>query len=267
MSKPAVRMSVRAVVETTHHESDLSPAAGAAKRMREGAAAHRARQSFGAAQEETYRHEVALSADYEGEALLLHVTGRADAIFTREDGMQVIEEIKLGAQDMPLIPAHMAQAAVYGHMLCASEGLQNVCLRVLYVDTQGENLNVYECERSARELYAEFDALCAVAAAWEEKKLARRQRRDASLEDLAFPFDAYREGQRRFAANVYVAIRERKRPGCFSYGAKHGQKERNGCDGAADAGRCSRHGCGDRCKGQGLSAEREGLQTGALSVC
>ena len=44
MSKNIVRMSVRAVVETTLHESDLSTAAGAAKRMREGAAAHRARQ-------------------------------------------------------------------------------------------------------------------------------------------------------------------------------------------------------------------------------
>ena len=31
--KPCVRLSVRAVVETTLHERDLSPAAGAAKRM------------------------------------------------------------------------------------------------------------------------------------------------------------------------------------------------------------------------------------------
>ena len=211
MSKSVVRMSVRAVVETTHHESDLSPASGAAKRMREGAAAHRARQSLGAEQEKTYRHEVALSADYEGEALLLHVTGRADAIFTREDGMQVIEEIKLGSADTPLVPAHMAQAAVYGHMLCAAEGHERVCLRVLYADLQGGSLNAYERISTAQDLHAEFDALCAAAAAWEEKKLARREKRDASLAALAFPFDTYREGQRRFAANAYVAIRERKR--------------------------------------------------------
>ena len=211
MSKSVVRMSVRAVVETTHHESDLSPASGAAKRMREGAAAHRARQSIGAEQEKTYRHEVALSADYEGEALLLHVTGRADAIFTREDGMQVIEEIKLGSADTPLVPAHMAQAAVYGHMLCAAEGHERVCLRVLYADLQGGSLNAYERISTAQDLHAEFDALCAAAAAWEEKKLARREKRDASLAALAFPFDTYREGQRRFAANAYVAIRERKR--------------------------------------------------------
>ena len=43
--KETVRVSVRSVVETTLHESDLSPAALSARRMREGAAAHRLRQS------------------------------------------------------------------------------------------------------------------------------------------------------------------------------------------------------------------------------
>ena len=42
------RASVRQVVEFSLHERDLSPAAFAAKRMREGAAAHKARQSAGA---------------------------------------------------------------------------------------------------------------------------------------------------------------------------------------------------------------------------
>lgn len=37
-----VRASVRQVVEFSLHESDLSPAAFAARRMREGAAAHKA---------------------------------------------------------------------------------------------------------------------------------------------------------------------------------------------------------------------------------
>ena len=43
-----LRASVRQVVEFSLHERDLSPAAFAAKRMREGAAAHKARQSAGA---------------------------------------------------------------------------------------------------------------------------------------------------------------------------------------------------------------------------
>ncbi|MBR4039671.1 MAG: hypothetical protein IKJ11_06170 [Clostridia bacterium] len=209
MSRQTIRISVRAVVETTLHESDLIPSGAGMQRMQEGAIAHRARQS--SALETGYRKETALSANYEGKALILHVTGRADGVFEREGGMTVIEEIKLGGEKQPLIPAHRAQAAMYGHMLASSEQMQRVTLRVLYVDAKGRELAVYEEIRTAGELMEEFNTLCAAAAAWEEKKLARRISRDASLSTLPFPFDAYREGQRRFAANVYVALREKKR--------------------------------------------------------
>ena len=211
MSREVVRVSVRAVVETTLHESDLSPAAAAAQRMREGAAAHRARQSAGGALLHDYKREVALSADYEGEALLLRVSGRADGIYTAADGVAVIEEIKLGQAGAQLVPAHRAQAAMYGHMLCQKEGMDIVRLCVLYVDTQGGELARYEEEQTAAALKREFCALCAPACAWEEAKRARRARRNASLASLEFPFDTYRAGQRQFAANVYVAIRDRKR--------------------------------------------------------
>ena len=204
-----IRMSVRAVVETTLHDSDLTPASSAAQRMQEGAVAHRARPS--SALEKNYRKEVALSADYEGEALLLHVTGRADGIYEDVDGMTVIEEIKLGSENQPLIPAHRAQAAMYGHMLAQQEGLDALRLRVLYVGVRGSELAVYEETQSAQALSEEFNRLCAAAAAWEEIKLLRRRQRDLSLGTLAFPFDTYRDGQRKFAANVYVALREKKR--------------------------------------------------------
>ena len=49
-----VRASVRQVVEFSLHESDLSPAVFATRRMREGAAAHKARQSAGAKSETAY---------------------------------------------------------------------------------------------------------------------------------------------------------------------------------------------------------------------
>ena len=210
-SRPSVRLSVRAVVEYTLHESDLSPAAGAARRMREGAIAHRARQSGEAELDGAYRAEVALSGEYEGEALTLRVFGRADGITAREDGVRVIEEIKLGISEHSLVPAHMAQAAMYGHMFCTSEGQETVLLRVVYVDTLGKRVQTYEELRDALSLRGEFERLCAAACAWEAEKLARKQARDASLSELSFPFADYRAGQRRFAQNVYVAIRDRKR--------------------------------------------------------
>lgn len=209
--KNVVRMSVRAVVETTLHESDLSTAAGAARRMREGALAHRARQSGAASLDASYRAETALAGDFILGELTLHVTGRADGIYTREDGIQVIEEIKLGSQNNPLIPAHRAQAAMYGHMLCKKENLPCAALRILYVDLQGQELVNYDETLTAEALKALFDEFCLPAALQEAARLERKAARDRSLAVLPFPFEQYREGQRKFAANVYVAIRDRKR--------------------------------------------------------
>ena len=206
-----LRASVRQVVEFSLHERDLSPAAFAAKRMREGAAAHKARQSAGAREETAYQAEKSLSADYAAREITLRVTGRADGLLLTADGARIVEEIKLGTAENPLVPAHRAQAAMYGHMLCQKEGLTGVRLRILYVDENGAPVRLYEEEADSARLKGEFEALCAAYCAWAERLLARRRARDASLFGLAFPYGAYRAGQRTFAANVYVAIRERKR--------------------------------------------------------
>ena len=206
-----LRASVRQVVEFSLHERDLSPAAFAAKRMREGAAAHKARQSAGAREETAYQAEKSLSADYAAREITLRVTGRADGLLLAADGARIVEEIKLGTAENPLVPAHRAQAAMYGHMLCQKEGLTGVRLRILYVDENGAPVRLYEEEADSARLKGEFEALCAAYCAWAERLLARRRARDASLFGLAFPYGAYRAGQRTFAANVYVAIRERKR--------------------------------------------------------
>lgn len=108
--------------------------------------------------------------------------------------MRVVEEIKLGKEDNLLIPAHRAQAAMYGHMLCQKEGLAGVRLRILYVDENGASVRLYEEDADSARLQAEFETLCAAYCAWAEKLLARRQVRDASLSDLAFPYDGYRAG-------------------------------------------------------------------------
>ncbi|MBR1407542.1 MAG: hypothetical protein IJ573_01420 [Clostridia bacterium] len=203
---PVCRLSVRAVVETTYHESDLVPAG--LSRLREGTMAHRARQARGE-RDEAWRSEVPLSASYAAEGMILKVSGRADAVIAGDP--PTIEEIKLGAKGEALQTAHRAQAALYGHMLCERDGVPRVRLRVLYAGLQGEALEVYEEEQSAEALSAEFDRLCSAALAWERKKLERLQRRDASLTALPFPYPAFRPGQRRFAAGVWRAVEERRR--------------------------------------------------------
>ncbi|MBQ8092920.1 MAG: hypothetical protein IJ242_05020 [Clostridia bacterium] len=208
--KPIVRLSVRAVVETTLFEPDLLPAAGIMERMRQGTQAHLARQEAGRKAEASYEAEVPLEAKYETDELCLRITGRADALFLDGD-LQVIEELKLGTVENPLNPAHMAQAEIYGYMLCESRNLSQVRLMVRYVDTDGQVLKDYSEDKCSAELKTRFDSLCRPAADIAVRRLQRQTARNLSIETLRFPFPTYRAGQKAFSTAVYAAVRDRKR--------------------------------------------------------
>ncbi|MBQ9009025.1 MAG: hypothetical protein IJ088_06815 [Clostridia bacterium] len=208
--KPVIRISVRNVVEMTLYDPDLQTMASTMERMREGTKAHLARQTSGRQTEEEYRSEVPLSCDYETDDLILHVTGRADALFQDDDG-QVVEELKLGTAESVLNSAHMAQAEMYGHMLLTEDGGNRVRILVRYVDVSGQVQREYGSVQCAEVLRARFEELCAPAARRVWRDLQRARRRNASIKDLPFPFPAYRTGQRMFSAAVYRAIRDRIR--------------------------------------------------------
>ncbi len=207
------RASVRTVVEFSIHGADLR-VGGSQRAMAEGAQAHRARQNLAHAALEDYQHEVALSLTVQGETVALEVAGRADGLFFRGE-LCVVEEIKLASADVLRMqdarPEHWAQAACYGHMLCALRGYEAVCLRVLYVGLDGGQAACFERHAPAQVLARQFEELTGAYLRYVEARLAHIVARDAALSALAFPFGGYREGQRAFAANVYVAIRDQKR--------------------------------------------------------
>ena len=207
----ALHAAVRTVVEFSVCGEDLQ--VGGSQRMVEGGQAHRARQAQAVEADSGYRTEVPLSITVEGAGVRLEVSGRADGLFWRE-GLLVVEEIKLAARDAEhhdARPEHWAQAACYGHILCVEDALAALTLRVLYVDVDGAQIACFEQTHTAPALAALFDGLVTPYLAYIEERVAWHARRDASLARLPFPYDAYRAGQRAFAANVYVAVRDRKR--------------------------------------------------------
>ncbi|MCL2811184.1 MAG: ATP-dependent DNA helicase [Clostridia bacterium] len=207
-----MRAAVRTVVEFSIYGEDLQ--IGGSTRMVEGGNAHRARQSFAREAITGYQSEVALSITVFGEAVALEISGRADGLFER-GSLCVVEEIKLassGALNMAdAWPEHWAQAGCYGHMLCEARGYEAVCLRVLYVDTEGGEAACFERVVDAGKLASDFHMLANAYLIHVEEGVAWRVARDAGLAKLAFPYGEYRKGQRDFAGNVYVAIRDRKR--------------------------------------------------------
>jgi len=148
-----------------------------------------------------YQREVALSIVFQG----LRVQGRADGW---DPDARRLEEIKTHRGDPQRITPnrralHRAQGMVYGHILCAQLGLEGVEVSVVYfnIDTQQETPLPHW--HSATELHEHFEALCTRYRAWALAEREHRAARDAHLGALAFPFPAWRSGQRELAEAVY----------------------------------------------------------------
>ena len=150
-----------------------------------------------------YQREVSLATHCDG----LRVQGRADGF---DPAVPRLEEIKTHRGDAALIPdnhraLHWAQARVYGWMLCEQLGLERIELALVYFNIDTGHETVLPVWHGAAELKVFFESLCARYAAWARAEQAHRTERDAALQALAFPFEAFRPGQRELAAAVYRA--------------------------------------------------------------
>ena len=206
-----IRTGVRTLVEHTLREPDIRPQGASLKAMREGALGHKARQALlPAGWQAEVPLELAVPIEEEEWGLLL--TGRMDAFLDGE--MPQVEELKLWQPRVPPeepVPAHMAQAVCYGHMLCETRGCALCEVRVVYVDTKGRVLASFDGPSQRDALRERFMALLEPYARRLRLVRAHERARDASLHALPFPYETYRPGQRELAVQVYTAIRRGRR--------------------------------------------------------
>lgn len=137
----------------------------------------------------------------------LQVRGRADGY---DPTGNRLEEVKTHRGDLARQPdnhrhLHWAQVRVYGWLLCAERGLDEVELALVYLDVASQKETTFTTRASAAELRAFFEAQCQAFLAWAEQELAHQARRDGALQALRFPHASFRLGQRELAEAVYKA--------------------------------------------------------------
>ncbi len=205
----AHRVSMRGLAERMLRSGDLG-AAGLSL-MREGTLAHKAVQSASAARQDglSYRAEVSVKLALDVDGLLLEVSGRIDGLI--EGGpWPVVEEYKTSFGAPPEggagLPVHWAQAEGYAHMLCCLQGHPVVEVRLCYLRADGGIEARASRTLTAAELAARFTALAGGYADLVRRLLRHRALRNETARALAFPYGAFRPGQRAMAAAVYKAL-------------------------------------------------------------
>lgn len=193
-------VAVRTLCEFTAKAGDLDLRFTPSPTAQEGIAGHGIVTSRRTG---NYQAELSLSGDFGP----LHVRGRADGY---DADRNLIEEIKTHRGDLARMPdnhrqLHWAQLRVYGHLLCASRGLQEVQLALVYFDIGTQQETVLRETRGSAELAEMFADQCTRFVAWAEQELAHRAARDAALQTLTFPHADFRPGQRELAENIFKA--------------------------------------------------------------
>ncbi len=207
-----VRISVRNLVEFVLRSGDIDNRRGRTAQkeaMQEGSRIHRKIQRRMGA---SYHAEVPLKLELELESYVLVIEGRADGILI--EGEQVtVDEIKGIYQDVhsltEAVPVHLAQAKCYGYMYGVQAGLTELTLRMTYCNLDTEEIRYFHEAYSLKELAAWFESLVESYRKWSDFQYRAKQKRQASIQNLPFPFP-YREGQKELVAGVYRTIRRGK---------------------------------------------------------
>ena len=201
----AATVGVRELAAFVHRRGDLHYRYDRATTAVEGIGAQRRAQR---GRPDSYRREAPVEATLARHGVALTVRGRIDG-FDPEAGL--VEEFKTTRSDIERLHAHlghlhMAQLRLYAGLVGGDRASWRLRLAYLRPD-DGSSWHVEETV--TREDAADYLARTVEAyAAWLARRLAHTARRDAVLEDLAFPFDEFRDHQRRMARGAFRAFRD-----------------------------------------------------------
>ena len=208
-----LHISVRNLVEFIFREGDIDNRSGRlpnADAMMEGSRLHRKIQGERGA---GYQAEVPLKFSVEEDLYELTIDGRADGIFTNEEGLVVVEEIKgiyknLEYMEQPIY-VHQAQAMCYAYIFALQNELEQIAIQMTYVNLDTEDKKYFQQEFSFKELKEWFEKLLADYKKWADFQFEWKKKRQDSIQSLEFPYP-YREGQKQLVSDVYRTINRGK---------------------------------------------------------
>lgn len=207
-----VRVSVRNLVEFVLRQGDIDNrhVSSPENAMMEGSRIHRKLQrSMGA----EYQAEVSLRYTHPCTGYVLVVEGRADGIIQQNDRV-IIDEIKGTYRDLEYlrepVPVHLAQAKCYAYIYGLQQDLEEVGVRLTYCHIETEEIRYFHMDYRFKELEEWFRDLVGEYRKWADYSWEWRQKRQASIEKLGFPFE-YRKGQKELVEYVYLTIYHKKK--------------------------------------------------------
>ena len=207
-----IKLSVRELVEFVYKSGDINVKNLSVDRAMEGIKAHKILQSQ---MGDNYHKEFYLKNEFILNDIVFVVEGRADGIISENDEI-TIDEIKSTYTNLNLIDdeynsAHTAQAKCYGYMYGLLNNLEKLNVQLRYYNIDTKETKTIKHSFTIEELKTFFYNLLDTYIDWAETIINLRKERNITIQELNFPFDNYRKGQRDFSVAVYQTIKSGKK--------------------------------------------------------
>jgi Rad3-related DNA helicase len=207
----AIHISVRILVEHVYSSGSIDSRFRSQSTLLDGTRIH---QKIQKTYQDSDQKEVYLRAEVASDDLSFIIDGRCDGLLFRGDEV-IIDEIKSFSQTSEQIqqggyPVHWAQAKMYAYMYAKDKDLQEIYVQLTYVQVETLEKTYYKRKYLFRELEAFVVKVTADYAPYAKLLHKHREKRNESCKELTFPFDTYREGQRKLAGVVYKSILDEK---------------------------------------------------------
>lgn len=213
MDKIIIRESVRNLVEFCLKKGNIDNRFSGSARATEGIRAHQKLQDDNSKIYENYEKEVYLTYEFEMYKSLINIEGRADGIIIQDDRI-IVEEIKSTYKSFAYIDdsneVHWAQAKVYSLIYGKQNKLKEIYIRLSYMQLETtevksfeKKFDIQELEKFTFEILEEYEKFSILI--FQEKGI-----RDNSIKMLKFPFEKYRNGQRKLINISYQTIKEKE---------------------------------------------------------
>ncbi|SEH48170.1 DEAD_2 protein [Halobacillus karajensis] len=204
-------ISVRELVSYVYRTGHIDERFQTNTALLEGTAIH---QEVQKKYKEGDQSEVFLEYEFNKEGLLLKVQGRCDGLLISEEG-PVIDEIKSTGRELDEIdetthPVYWAQAKGYAFMYAEKEDLDQIQVQLTYVQKRTKDKKRMRRTFTYKELKGFMEETVEKYNSYAQILLHIREQKEKTVPDLKFPFQGYREGQRKLAGSVYRTVEEKR---------------------------------------------------------
>lgn len=204
-------ISVRKLVEHVYSSGSIEGGFRSQTTLLDGTKAH---QKIQKTYQEGDQKEVYVRTEMPFDDLTFIIDGRCDGILFTED-IVTIDEIKSFSQPLEKLevdgyPVHWAQAKMYAYIYSLDNGLTEIDVQLTYVQIETEVKRYFKNRFTFSDLEAFVHQVISSYAPYAKLKHENKKKRDQTSRELVFPFENYREGQRKLAGYVFKSISDKR---------------------------------------------------------